>query len=219
MKTINLKNGKNLVVKIGIHTGPVISGVVGETKPQFSLIGDTVNKTSRVCSKTQSTNLQTKVSVSKETFYYLDLYTNNYAFKQVQVEMKGIGKEYIYEVSVTNQRKRKLVKQNISHTISNISSALNNKSPGTSNMTQNNKNQGQQQMIRRSQEDSDSEQSNYEDPILSSNRALFQDEDMGMGDDIDNQSNTSEKNDEDVMNMFGFNDDLMLDDRIIIQNP
>lgn len=50
VKTMYLKNGKHLEVKIGIHTGTVISGVVGETKPQFSLIGDTVNKTSRVCS-------------------------------------------------------------------------------------------------------------------------------------------------------------------------
>lgn len=49
VKGVYLKNGKHLEVKIGIHTGPVISGVVGETKPQFSLIGDTVNKTSRVC--------------------------------------------------------------------------------------------------------------------------------------------------------------------------
>jgi class 3 adenylate cyclase len=33
IKTIYLKNGKNLQVKIGVHTGKVISGVVGETKP------------------------------------------------------------------------------------------------------------------------------------------------------------------------------------------
>ena len=47
-KTIFLKNGKIVELKIGIHTGPVISGVVGETKPQFSLIGDTVTKTCRI---------------------------------------------------------------------------------------------------------------------------------------------------------------------------
>jgi class 3 adenylate cyclase len=76
VRTIYLKSGRHLEVKIGIHTGPVISGVVGETKPQFSLIGDTVNKTSRVCSLT----VPLKVSVSKETLHYLELYTNNYWF-------------------------------------------------------------------------------------------------------------------------------------------
>lgn len=33
VKTIFLKSGKHIEVKIGIHTGKVISGVVGETKP------------------------------------------------------------------------------------------------------------------------------------------------------------------------------------------
>jgi guanylate cyclase len=41
---------KKLKIKIGIHTGKVIIGVIGFHKPQFSLIGDTVNTTSRHCS-------------------------------------------------------------------------------------------------------------------------------------------------------------------------
>lgn len=94
-KNYYLKNGKNLEVKIGIHTGTVISGVVGETKPQFSLIGDTVNKTSRVCSH----SLPMKVSVSKETYRFLELYTNNYLFHPHKVQMKGIGLEPIFAVS------------------------------------------------------------------------------------------------------------------------
>jgi len=85
-----------LGVKIGIHTGPVISGVVGDTKPQFSLIGDTVNKTSRVCSLTQPL----KTTVSKETHHFLELYTNNLQYSKSYVEMKGIGKEPIFAVSV-----------------------------------------------------------------------------------------------------------------------
>lgn len=40
----------NVRIKIGIHYGRVIAGVIGHHKPQFSLIGDTVNTTSRVCS-------------------------------------------------------------------------------------------------------------------------------------------------------------------------
>lgn len=95
-KNVFLKGGKNLEVKVGIHTGPVISGVVGDTKPQFSLIGDTINKTSRVCSLTSPM----KASVSKETHHYLELYTNNLYYNGVVVDMKGIGKERIFHVGV-----------------------------------------------------------------------------------------------------------------------
>ena len=61
--SIKLKTGQKLRVKIGVHTGEVVTGVVGETKPQFSLIGDTVNKTSRVCSKCPPK----QILISKET--------------------------------------------------------------------------------------------------------------------------------------------------------
>lgn len=39
--------GKKLELKIGIHKGNCSYGVLGYHKPQFSLIGDTVNTTSR----------------------------------------------------------------------------------------------------------------------------------------------------------------------------
>lgn len=41
--------GKYFVLKIGVHYGNCIFGVLGYHKPQFSLIGDTVNTTSRHC--------------------------------------------------------------------------------------------------------------------------------------------------------------------------
>jgi class 3 adenylate cyclase len=82
-------------VKIGVHTGDVISGVVGETKPQFSLIGDTVNKSSRVCSKCP----HNKILISKETQKLLETYSNNFAFEPLEVFMKGIGTEKTYKVS------------------------------------------------------------------------------------------------------------------------
>lgn len=43
------KAGKRLHIKIGVHYGSCIYGVLGYHKPQFSLIGDTVNTTSRHC--------------------------------------------------------------------------------------------------------------------------------------------------------------------------
>ena len=45
-----LNSGDKIIVKIGIHKGKVIPAVVGDHKPQFSLIGDAVNTTSRMCS-------------------------------------------------------------------------------------------------------------------------------------------------------------------------
>ena len=82
-------------VKIGIHTGDVISGVVGETKPQFSLIGDTVNKSSRVCSKCP----HNKILISKETQKLLEIYSNNFTFEPMEVFMKGIGTEKTFKVT------------------------------------------------------------------------------------------------------------------------
>ena len=86
--SISLKNGDKLSVKIGIHTGQVISGVVGETKPQFSLIGDTVNKSSRVCSVCP----KNKICISNEGLKALERNSNNFMFTPMEVTMKGITK-------------------------------------------------------------------------------------------------------------------------------
>ena len=51
-------------IKIGIHIGRVIAGVIGHHKPQFSLIGDTVNTASRVC----STAIDGSIAISSEAY-------------------------------------------------------------------------------------------------------------------------------------------------------
>jgi class 3 adenylate cyclase len=53
-----------LRIKIGIHTGAAIAGVIGYHKPQFSLIGDTVNTTSRICANCT----EGRVLISQELF-------------------------------------------------------------------------------------------------------------------------------------------------------
>ena len=108
--SIKLKTGQKLRVKIGLHTGEVIAGVVGETKPQFSLIGDTVNKTSRVCSKCPAK----EVLISKETHKMLEIYSNNFTFDSMEVFMKGIGTEKVYKVYKKGLRNRNTQQPNTS---------------------------------------------------------------------------------------------------------
>ncbi|KAL4488525.1 hypothetical protein ABPG72_013093 [Tetrahymena utriculariae] len=92
-KQLYLASNKKIIIKVGIHLGPAISGVIGYHKPQFSLIGDTVNTTSRVC----STGLSDHIIISKEVYdkvYQL----SQYKFQQRDVEAKGKGIMVTFQV-------------------------------------------------------------------------------------------------------------------------
>lgn len=86
VKKRTLKNGAPLQVKIGVHTGPVISGVVGMHKPQFSLVGDTVNRTSRMCSKGEINKCHMTEDTQKFLKHLPDL-----RFESRQTDAKGLG--------------------------------------------------------------------------------------------------------------------------------
>ena len=51
---ITLKDGKKANMRIGIHTGEAVVGILGETKPQFSLIGKTLKTSQYICSQAES---------------------------------------------------------------------------------------------------------------------------------------------------------------------
>jgi class 3 adenylate cyclase len=76
---------KRLSIKIGIHTGKVVIGVIGYHKPQFSLIGDTVNTTSRHCSTAKEGEIILSEEAVKKLKYKLNL------FDKKKAEMKGLG--------------------------------------------------------------------------------------------------------------------------------
>lgn len=78
--------GVKLNLKIGVHYGPCIYGVIGYHKPQFSLIGDTVNTTSRHCTTGESGMIV--LSMAAKEKIDLSLVPNS---KTAFVEMKGKG--------------------------------------------------------------------------------------------------------------------------------
>ncbi|KAG5681351.1 hypothetical protein PVAND_010795 [Polypedilum vanderplanki] len=67
-KAVSVKMGNQPIqVTVGIHSGEVVTGVIGHRMPRFCLFGNSVNLTSR----TETTGIKGKINVSEETYNLL----------------------------------------------------------------------------------------------------------------------------------------------------
>ena len=82
---VNAEGGAPLQIRIGMHTGPVVAGVIGVYKFIYDVWGDTVN----IASRLEAHGVAGRVQVSDETCRALE---HRYAFEpRGMIDLKGRG--------------------------------------------------------------------------------------------------------------------------------
>lgn len=92
---LNLKENTHFEIRIGIHSGPLVAGIIGTKKYIYDIWGDTVNTASRM----ESCGMPGKIQVSEDTYHLLK---NKYKLEErgvIEVKGKGSIKTFFLEKS------------------------------------------------------------------------------------------------------------------------
>ena len=93
---LEVRNKKNEIqwnMRAGIHSGPVVAGVVGKKKYPYDLFGVTVNTASRM----ESNGEVGKINISESTYELIKGKYNCYSRGQIHVKGKGNLNMYYVE--------------------------------------------------------------------------------------------------------------------------
>lgn len=90
VKKIKNEEGREFNVRIGIHTGPAVAGVIGTKKFAYDVWGDTVNTASRM----ESHGIPGEIQVSSDSYHLLK---DKFTFEsRGAVDIKGKGQMHTY---------------------------------------------------------------------------------------------------------------------------
>jgi len=90
IRRFNAQTGRSLALRIGLHAGPLVAGVIGLRKFIYDLWGDTVNTASRM----ESSGVAGEIQVSGEVYRLL---RDSFVFEsRGEREIKGKGTMHLY---------------------------------------------------------------------------------------------------------------------------
>jgi class 3 adenylate cyclase len=99
IKSLNKETGLNINVRIGLESGSVVAGVIGDKKFIYDLWGNSVN----IASRMESTSIPGKIQITESFKNDLELRTNKYCYeKRDPIEIKGQGLMQTYFLEETN---------------------------------------------------------------------------------------------------------------------
>lgn len=93
LKNLAQREGLPLGIRVGVHTGSVVGGVLGDRKPHFDLWGDTVNLASRM----ESNGVEGLVQISEATWFRVKNILPLTPRGKIAMKGKGSVITYLYD--------------------------------------------------------------------------------------------------------------------------